>query len=625
MLVDEMSVRPDIDAGQAKQTNFIETFLSHICGECIPFRAIMLNGLLVLVTESDWALSTILGVEYIKPLEEYCSKTQPCDVPITLPKLLIVIGKSSEDELDRICESSIPSFFLEWMVSTSNSDLITAIGNCVLLWTSTLRSSSTFLAHHKTHFLAFINHFESHEFSIPHLTILTLLCFSPHLEVSKKALQPLFTPCISDSETRSFLRTFKVPSGSNNSSSELVPFAGRLCSTLAEHVSQMKSLFAESSPSDGTISASSATLPEESPLLTGNTILEMLCDRLTLLDMLLIGSENFFHNILIKSDFVPLIKSTIITCLDLLDQLKSESICQPKGQHDRLIEILDRSWDCSAYSLSTSLKSLHPIVESAFSDVPQLCSLLERTCCFSSPTHFCHLRMIINVSASLRHFVPRMLEEDLVQRVINTTKPMTVSTKHGPFHLRLIWVVLNVIGNPKYITQNKKEQKRIRKLQFERVLKPAKQYLRFVLQREEFIPKGDSSDRDLPTQVTYLLIQVLLLERDLFEDGENVETRREEWEVGHHLVYPPLESTMLVDEMSVHPDIDAGQAKQTNLIETFLSHICGECIPFRAIMLNGLLVLVTESDWALSTILGVEYIKPLEEYCSKTQPCDVPV
>ncbi|KAK2942443.1 hypothetical protein BLNAU_22633 [Blattamonas nauphoetae] len=531
MLVDEMSVHPDIDAGQAKQTNLIETFLSHICGECIPFRAIMLNGLLVLVTESDWALSTILEVEYIKPLEEYCSKTQPCDVPITLPRLLLVIGKSSEDALDRICESSIPSFYLEWMVSTSKSDMITALGDCLLLWTSTLRSSSTFLAHHKIKFLAFFDRNRNPESSLPHFPSLAQLCFSPHPEVSKLALKALITSCESDSETRSFLRTHSMPSASTDSSSELVPFAARLCSTLAEHVSEIKSLVSESSPSDGTISALSATLPEDSPLLSGNAVLEVIYEGFSLFGDLLFSKDATFDDILIKCDFVPLLKSTIITCLDLLEQPKTESTCPPSAQTELLIAILDCLWNYTASTLDRNHQSLHRVVESAFSDVPQMCSLLERTCRFS-PTHFCHLRMIINVGAFLRHFVPRMLEENLVQRVINTTNPMAVLTAHDQFHLRIVWAIVNLIWDPKYITEDEEEQKRIRKLQFERALKPAKQYLLFILQRKESILKGDSSDRDLSTQVTYLLSQTLVLERELFKDGEIVETGREEWEVG---------------------------------------------------------------------------------------------
>ncbi|KAK2942444.1 hypothetical protein BLNAU_22634 [Blattamonas nauphoetae] len=269
------------------------------------------------------------------------------------------------------------------------------------------------------------------------------------------ALKALFTSFISDSETHTFLRTLKVHSGSTDSSSELVPFAGRLCGRLAEHVSQMKSLFTESSPSDGTISAISATLPVESPLLTGTTVFEVLCDGFSILSLLLIETDATYEDILIKCDFVPLLKSTIVACLDLLDQPKSESNCQPVIRTDLLIKTLDYSWNCSAHSLTDSHKSLHPVVESTFSDVPQLCSLLERTCCFSSPTHFCHLRMIISLTCNLRHFVPLVLEENLVERVMDASKPMTVSTKHGPFHLRLIWVVLNVIGNPTDITADK--------------------------------------------------------------------------------------------------------------------------------------------------------------------------
>ncbi|KAK2954121.1 hypothetical protein BLNAU_10938 [Blattamonas nauphoetae] len=402
-----------IDTTKAKQTNCVEVFLSPLYGECKTLHPIMLNGLLVLVTESDWALSTILKVEYIKPLEEYCSKTQPCDVPVTLPKLLIVI----------------------------------------------------------------------------------------------------------------------VPSASTDSSSELVPFAGRLCFTLAEHVSEMKSLFAESSASDGTVSAPSATLPEESPLLSGNTVLEMLWAGFSLLYSLLLSENQLFDDILIYGDIVTFLKSTIVACLDLLEQQKTESICPHTGRTDKFIRVLDISWNCAGESLYSSHKSLHPIVESVFSDVPQLCSLLERTCCFSSSRSICHLKMIINLACILPRFIPGVLEENLVERMINTSTPMTVPTEHGGFHLFLIWAITNLIWDPRKITEDKEERKRIQKLEFERVLIPAKRYLQFIFQREEFIPKVSSGNQNMSTIVGLLLGKTLILERDLFEYGEIVETGREEWEV----------------------------------------------------------------------------------------------
>ncbi|KAK2954083.1 hypothetical protein BLNAU_10900 [Blattamonas nauphoetae] len=350
--------------------------------------------------------------------------------------------------------------------------------------------------------------------------------------MSKRTLSTLFATCQLDAYNRNFLRTHKVPSCSTESSSELVPFAGRLCGRLAEYVSEMKSLFAESSPLDGTISALSATLPEDSPHFARNTVLTIIFGGFLLLDSLLNTADNAFTYILIKCGFVPLLKSTIITCLDLIDQPKTESTCQPESRTDLLIKILDSSWNCAASSLFDFHKSLHPIVESTFSDVPQLCSRLVRTCRLASPTHTSHLRMIINVSDTLPQFVPHILEENLIERVINTTKPMVVPTTHVKFHHYLIWAILNLIRNPKYITQNKKERKRIRKMQFERVLKPAKQYLLFILQRDEFIPKLISSNRKLPTRISFLVMQTLLLERELFEDGEIMETGREEWEVG---------------------------------------------------------------------------------------------
>ncbi|KAK2963578.1 hypothetical protein BLNAU_1621 [Blattamonas nauphoetae] len=423
MLVDKNSSTPQIDSTKAKQIHSLEMFLSHICGGCVPLRPAMLNSLLVLVAESDWALSTIPDVDYIKPLEEYCEQTQPCAVPV-----LNTRGKS-------------------------------------------------------------------------------------------------------DPETCSFLQTHNLPSDSTDNSSELVTFAGRLCTTLAEHVSTIKTLFTESSPKDPSLSAISTTRLEESPLLSESTVLEVLCEGFSLFDLPNMTLDKAFQHILIDSNFVPLIKFTIITCLDLLDHESTDSICPPTYRADLLHNILDSSWSCLTTCLCVDRESLYPVVESAFSDVPQLCSLLERTCRHSSPTDFSHLRLICNVSYALPCLIPRILEENLVHRMINTSKPISIPTIHFKFHLYLIWAVTNLVSDPDGITKDKDERKRIRILQFERVFKPAKQYLEFILHREEFIPKNDSNDPDLSPFITDVLILMIILERELFEDGEIAETGREEWEV----------------------------------------------------------------------------------------------
>ncbi|KAK2959475.1 hypothetical protein BLNAU_5524 [Blattamonas nauphoetae] len=236
--------------------------------------------------------------------------------------------------------------------------------------------------------------------------------------------------------------------------------------------------------------------------------------------------------ILIDCDLIPLLKSIIITCLDLLEQPTPESNCPSSDRTDTLFKLLDLSSFCTASCLYDGRESLYPIVESAFSNLPQLCSLLERTSRHTAPTYSSYLRMIINMSATFYHLIPRMLEENLVERMIDTSKPMTVPTRRDRFHLRFIWTIRNLIISPICITKDPKELKTIRMLQFEHVLKPAIPYLQFLLQREEFIPKDNPSDHNLSRGITDLLDLTLELERDLFEDGEIVETGREEWEVG---------------------------------------------------------------------------------------------
>ncbi|KAK2959085.1 hypothetical protein BLNAU_5880 [Blattamonas nauphoetae] len=387
MLIDNTSVHTEINTEKAKQTKSVEALLRQICGKSKTLSPKMLKDLLILATESDWALSAILDVDYIKPLEQYCEKTQPCDVPI--------------------------------------------------------------------------------------------------------ALKVLTKRCKVDSETRSFLRTLKVPSGSTDSSSELVPFAGRLSSTLAEHVSEMKSLFTESSPSDGTISALSTIHPSESPLLSGTTVLEQLCEELSLLNSLLPSMLATFQDILIDFTLVHPFKSTILFCLDLLENEDTESNCPPSGRTGMLIHILDCLWYLAACCICH--KPLNPVVESTFSDVPQLCSLLERTCRHSSPTHLSHLTMIINIDVYLPRLIPRMLEENLVERVIDASRPMLVQTTTLDFHHSLIRTLAELMEKHFCIVHRGTDRKRARILILERVLQPAKQYLQFILQREEFIPNEVSS------------------------------------------------------------------------------------------------------------------------------------
>ncbi|KAK2940638.1 hypothetical protein BLNAU_24452 [Blattamonas nauphoetae] len=505
MLSNNPSSDSHVENIETNQKIFLGMFLRQICGDSKPLRPTMLKSLLVLVSERDWALSTMLDVEYIKPLEEYCEKTQLCDVPVEFPKLLFLIDKSSEGDCLRICESSLPSILLDWMISISDKNMFNEIGHCLVTLTSTLRSSSTFLAHHKTQFLAFIDHCESAKSSLPYVPILAPLCFSPHLEVSKMALKALNSQSKSDSATRSFLQTLEVPSGPTENLSELVPFAGRLCATLTEHVSQIKPDFSESSPSDGTPSVLSVNLPEESPWFTGTAKIDVLCPGLALLHTLRDKSNDAFLDILIDSNFVPLLKTSIIACLDMLEDKKRKSSYPHADITDLSITVLNLSWLSSFVSLDDGFEPLYPIVGSAFCDVPQLCSLLERTCRHSTPTHTTHLSMIINVTVTFPHLIPRLLEERLVERVIDTSKPMTIHTTFDDFHLSLIWAIANLIVDPTDITKDKEEWKRIRKLQFERVLKPAKRYLQFVLQREESIPPTVTTEKDLQRQIVVLL------------------------------------------------------------------------------------------------------------------------
>ncbi|KAK2947015.1 hypothetical protein BLNAU_18017 [Blattamonas nauphoetae] len=143
-----------------------------------------------------------------------------------------------------------------------------------------------------------------------------------------------------------------MPSGSAETSSALIPFTTRLCSTLAAHVSQLKSLFTESSDSTSALCTPSPTVPDESPLHTGNKMLEILHEGISLLNTLKISVDFngliISQGILVDCGFVPLLKSTIIACIDLLDQQSSTNQDPPADRTDLLINMLHYSWNCAA-------------------------------------------------------------------------------------------------------------------------------------------------------------------------------------------------------------------------------------------------------------------------------------
>ncbi|KAK2946744.1 hypothetical protein BLNAU_18340 [Blattamonas nauphoetae] len=532
MSFDNHSTTPQVDNAKAEQALFLEMIVSRICGDCISLRPVMLNALLVLVNDDFQTRSAIRGMKYLQAVERYCEMTSGDAVPSSLPELLCVLGRSSEDELDRICQSSIPSFLLEWMIIPNNNTLITEIGNCLLLMTSSLRSSSIFLAHHKPKFLAFINHCLNPMFSLLYSSLLPQLCLSPHPQISKLPLKVLSRQAGIAYQIHAFLQTLEIPSVSTESWSKPDTFVGRLCGMLTEHVSQIRSLFTESTPNDPTISSLSTTLPEDSPLLFRNAVLEMLCEGFSLIWNLLVGSNHIVEESLITCDFAPLLKATIVTCLDLLDLTKSGLNCVPPDHTDLLVKIIDSSWKSTTRCLMGGNSTLSQLVGNTFSDATELCSLLERTSRHSPPTCPAHLGMIAILRSKLPFLVPRTVEEKLVIRVINASNPTTVPPTHGWFHTYLINSVEQLMRRQRHAKLHKEEWNRTRMSQFQHVLKPAQQYLLFILQREEFIPNDSSSDKDLPTQIANLLMHTILLERDLFEYGEIVETGREEWEVG---------------------------------------------------------------------------------------------
>ncbi|KAK2953403.1 hypothetical protein BLNAU_11689 [Blattamonas nauphoetae] len=361
---------------------------------------------------------------------------------------------------------------------------MTEIANCLLLWTSTPRSYSTFLARHKPKVLAFLDHFASHEPSIPHGMILAHLCFSPQLDVSTRALKVLYKPWNSKSKIRSFLQTHKVPSGSTEQSSELVPFASRLCSTLTAHASRLKSLLTKSS------------------LHIGNAVLEMIGEGFSLIYSLALHGTNSIESILTKSRFIHHLKSTIVTCLDLIEQTNNGSSDSPSSQTDMLYKVVDRLWNCAIVWIWCTNSVLPRVFMGAFFYVPDTCSLLERTCHHSEQAPRWHHFKFLN--AYICYFVdnvPRLLEANLVERMLDRSQPMKVPIAHGEYHYDLIDALFEFFKKSRLDLFTEDEREQIRKLQFERVLQPARPYLKFLFLREEFIPKESLKPRSPSIQI----------------------------------------------------------------------------------------------------------------------------
>ncbi|KAK2950326.1 hypothetical protein BLNAU_14737 [Blattamonas nauphoetae] len=294
----------------------------------------------------------------------------------------------------------------------------------------------------------------------------------------------------------------------------------------------MKSLFTESSPSDGTISALSTTPPRESPLLTEHGSLDVIGAGFSLVETLH-DRNSSFHNILVDCDFVPFLKSAIVASLDLLESSPTPSKCENENFFSEVMSFtLDSSWHGLTLTLCDKSDALKAVVESALSDAPQFCSLLERTC--RQPFVRCssHLEALTIIGTNLPHLLRPMLEENLLQRVMDTSRQYSVPITNERFHVNLVWAIYNMLWASTRSIPPLEKRKKFRLFLFERVLKPVKQYLQFVLQREECFLKGIVCTLPIVDQITALSDWALVLEKELFEDGEIAETGREEWEVG---------------------------------------------------------------------------------------------
>ncbi|KAK2963813.1 hypothetical protein BLNAU_1382 [Blattamonas nauphoetae] len=441
---------------------------------------------------------------------------------LSLPKLLLRFGMSSEDDNVRICESSIPSSLLVRFVPTRNEHVRTAIGKCLRLMMSTPRSSSAFLSRHEASFRATLEEIEDSGLSQLFLESLAAIMFSPDTTVLTLVCQSLDRHARRREIAASFLAGHTLLFTLAGPPDNPVMFTERLIETLSDHLSRLHSLLADSTTQPN-------MLVDESTIDQIRHISAFLASGLSLLDYLGKEYQPSMIEVLITQRFFSLVKSAITTCLDLPSHVANIPANQKEGLRATINSVLTMSWKIITRSLDTSMKVLHPAVESAFADGSDMFSLIECTSQQLNTNLLTSLLSHTNKGPSSSHAVFVFLKENMIERVLTRVQPTTVPLANRAFHDHLLSLISDMTRGttPQYLTTEERPFEPL--LQFNRVVVPAKRYLLFVFQRAEYL----SAPSDVfVNQLSLILKHVMRLEKELHKEGKDVETGREEWEVG---------------------------------------------------------------------------------------------
>ncbi|KAK2963831.1 hypothetical protein BLNAU_1400 [Blattamonas nauphoetae] len=625
-----------------------------------------LDVLSVVASETDWGLNVVLKHAPIHSIEQLCKKMPLSNCPVCSsfrdrssalsPKTAAAdwCGMSSEDENVRICESSIPSSLLVRFVPNRNEHVRTAIGKCLLLMTSTPRSSSAFLSRHEASFRATLEEIEDSGLSQLFLESLAAIMFSPNTTVIALVCQSLDRHARRRVIAASFLARHTLLFTLAGPPENPIMFTERLIETLSDHLSRLHSLLADSTTQPNMLVEEStfehicrltdfvvcgrsllgheshhehrtesgitqtmvsifkvclnliksSTIPthtssplEESHTMRPHDVWVLVTSRISFFDSLhlpdaafaglfvsavdiglhamkdLVSSStplsdatvtalrhileivssglgslfrrldksathfqqvclvslSFSSKVLILQKIIPLVKAAIPTCLELHSHVANTPANQQEGLNATINSALTMSWKIITRSLDTSMYVLHPAVESAFSNGSDMFSLIERTSQQLNMNLLMSLLSLTNERLSSLRTVSIFLKETMIERVLTRVQPTTVPLADRTFHNHIVSLISDMTSDTVPFSWRSEARPSEPLLHFNRVVVPAKRYLMFVSQRDEYV--NDPSDAFV-RQLNQILKYIILLEKELYYKGMIVETGREEWEVG---------------------------------------------------------------------------------------------
>ncbi|KAK2948677.1 hypothetical protein BLNAU_16418 [Blattamonas nauphoetae] len=299
------------DEKETKVTSLAKILINLACDEAPSLKISLMDVLFVVASETEHGLDFVLQHAPVLFLAQLCEQMPLSSCPLSLPKLLLLIGMSSEDRNLRICESSLPSSLLMQFVTSRNVLVRLSIGKFLQMMTSTASSSSVFLSRHEAAFRATLEEIEKSHLSPFFLESLTAIMFSPNDTIMRLVCQSLSRHA-NNQEAASMLAYHRLIFSPSDPAVKTVTFIERLRGALTDHLEQLKSLFTSASIQHQSL--------EKSTFTTIGNIWEFVVSELHFLD----HASNLKH--LAKSEITQMMVSIINVGLDLI---KSSPIPTP--------------------------------------------------------------------------------------------------------------------------------------------------------------------------------------------------------------------------------------------------------------------------------------------------------